>query len=43
MDIGIFNTVKLNIKNNFKKVKILCKKFVRIDIDKSSELKVSGY
>ena len=41
-DIGIINTIKINKKNATKKVKILCKKYCRLEISKKAIIDVKG-
>ena len=40
--IGIINTIKLNLKNDSRKPKIICEKYCRMEINKQSNLKVNG-
>ena len=41
-DIEIINTIKINKKNATKKVKILCKKYCRLEISKKAIIDVKG-
>ena len=41
-DIGIINTVKLNLKNKKNKIKILCRRYSRVELDKKSKIEVNG-
>ena len=40
--IGIINTIKMNLKNTNKKLQIICEKYCRMDIDRSSLIKVDN-
>lgn len=40
LDIGVINTIKMNIKNTATKIKILCKKYCRVEISMNSIINV---
>lgn len=42
LDIGFINTIKMNKKNTIRKIKILCKKYCRLEISKKSIVNVKG-
>ena len=42
LELGIINTFKLNLRNNIRRPKIICKKYCRIEINKKSIIMING-